>query len=126
MVLKMLKEDYIMRTISNKIKFLAKILLGKENVDFEISEINSNDRSDELHNILVSLIKENRINEAENMLFNEFAPLDKRSISVAIDFYNRINKLDDEVLEKNNFSRKEIKEGLDDISKILGMDTYDL
>lgn len=115
-----------MRTISNKIKFLAKILLGKENVDFEISEINSNDRSDELHNILVSLIKENKINEAENMLFNEFDPLDKRSVGVAIDFYNRINKLDDEVLDKNDFSRKEIKEGLDDISKILGMDTYDL
>lgn len=122
----MLKNDYIMKMISNKIKFLTKLLLGKDNPEFEYVENDIEDESNILHKDLIKLISENKINEAENILFSEFDPLDKNKIAVAIDFYNRLNNLDDETLKINDFTRKEIKEGLDDISKILGMETYDL
>lgn len=122
----MLKNDYIMKMISNKIKFLTKLLLGKDNPEFECVENDIEDESNILHKDLIKLISENKINEAENILFSEFDPLDKNKIAVAIDFYNRLNTLDDETLKINDFTRKEIKEGLDDISKTLGMETYDL
>lgn len=122
----MLKNDYIMKMISNKIKFLTKLLLGKDNPEFEYVENETAKKSNILHKDLIKLISENKINEAENILFSEFDPLDKNKIAVAIDFYNRLNNLDDETLKINDFTRKEIKEGLDDISKTLGMETYDL
>lgn len=122
----MLKNDYIMKMISNKIKFLTKLLLGKDNPEFEYVENETAKKSNILHKDLIKLISENKINEAENILFSEFDPLDKNKIAVAIDFYNRLNTLDDETLKINDFTRKEIKEGLDDISKTLGMETYDL
>lgn len=122
----MLKNDYIMKMISNKIKFLTKLLLGKDNPEFEYVENDIEDESNILHKDLIKLISENKINEAENILFSEFDPLDKNKIAIALDFYNSINNLDDEILEKNNFTRKEIKDGIDDIYELLGMDIYKL
>lgn len=122
----MLKEDYIMRSIKNKIKFLANILFGKDIVNYEYVNKDENSESDILYKKLRVLISNNNINDAESLLFEEFDPLDKNKIAIALDFYNSINNLDDEILEKNNFTRKEIKDGIDDIYELLGMDIYKL
>ena len=122
----MLKEDYIMRSIKNKIKFLANILFGKDIVNYEYVNKDENSESDILYKKLRVLISNNNINDAESLLFEEFDPLDKNKIAIALDFYNSINNLDDENLEKNNFTRKEIKDGIDDIYELLGMDIYKL
>lgn len=42
---------------------------------------------------------------------------------VAIDFYQRLNDLDDTFLQDNNFSRVEIEEGLKDIARKYGIVT---
>lgn len=122
----MLKEDYIMRSIKNKIKFLANILFGKDIVNYEYVNKDESSESDILYKKLRVLISNNNINDAESLLFEEFDPLDKNKIAIALDFYNSINNLDDEILEKNNFTRKEIKDGIDDIYELLGMDIYKL
>ena len=122
----MLKEDYIMRSIKNKIKFLANILFGKDIVNYEYVNKDESSESDILYKKLRVLISNNNINNAESLLFEEFDPLDKNKIAIALDFYNSINNLDDEILEKNNFTRKEIKDGIDDIYELLGMDIYKL
>ncbi|MBP2024961.1 DUF6483 family protein [Peptoniphilus stercorisuis] len=122
----MLKEDYIMRSIKNKIKFLANILFGKDIINYEYVNKDESNESDILYKKLIVLISNNNINDAESLLFEEFDPLDKNKIAIALDFYNSINNLEDEVLEKNNFTRKEIKEGIDDIYELLGMDIYKL
>lgn len=122
----MLKEDYILRSIKNKIKFLANILFGKDIVNYEYVNKDESSESDILYKKLRVLISNNNINDAESLLFEEFDPLDKNKIAIALDFYNSINNLDDEILEKNNFTRKEIKDGIDDIYELLGMDIYKL
>ena len=40
---------------------------------------------------------------------------------VAVDFYHRLNNLDDGVLQENDFSREEIEEGLRDIASKAGI-----
>ena len=45
---------------------------------------------------------------------------------VAIDFYQRLNNLNNEFLQANNFSREEIEEGLRDIAKRSGIQIYKL
>lgn len=122
----MYEQDYIMRIISNLIKFLSKIIFGKDIAIYELSEDEKHKQSDNLHKELLALLSEEKINEAENLLFEKFNPKDKRQMMVAIDFYQRLNNLDDEFLQGNNFSRKEIEEGLKDIANKAGIVTYKL
>lgn len=74
-----------------------------------------------LHRRLLQLLKEGKINEAENMLFEEVDTNDIKYLELALDFYNRLNEMDDEFLENNNFSRKEVEEGLKDLLKEFGI-----
>lgn len=67
-----------------------------------------------------------KINEDENQLFEKFNFKDNRHIMVEIDFYQRLNNLDNEFLQANNFSREEIEEGLRDIAKRSGIVIYKL
>lgn len=122
----MYEQDYIMRTISNLIKVLSKIIFGKDRAIYELSEDERYKQSDKLHKELLLLLSEEKINEAENLIFEELNPKDNRQMMVAIDFYQRLNNLDDEFLQQNNFSRKEIEEGLKDIAKRAGILTYKL
>lgn len=115
-----------MRIISNLIKFLSKIIFGKDIAIYELSKDEKYKQSDNLHKELLLLLSEEKINEAENLLFEKFNPKDDRQMMVAIDFYQRLNKFDDKVLNKNNFSRKEIEEGLRDIANKAGIITYDI
>jgi len=103
------EKDYIMRIISNLVNFLAKIVFGKSNAVYEISEDVQFKASDDLHKELLELLSKGEINEAENLLFDRFDPNDKRQIMVAIDFYRRLNSFDDEFLEKSNFTGRKLK-----------------
>ena len=112
----MYEQDYIMRIISDLIKFLSKVVFGKNNAIYEISEDEGYKESDELHRELIDLISQKKINEAEDLLFEKFNSSDNRQIMVAIDFYQRLNAFNDKDLNESNFSRKEIEEGLRDIA----------
>lgn len=78
-------------------------------------------QTDYLHKQLLSLINQGKINEAENMLYEELGPKNKKYIELALDFYGRLNNLDDEFLEKNNFPREEIEQGLKAVAKEFGV-----
>lgn len=122
----MYQQDYIMRTIKNLIKFLSKIVYGKDTIVYELSENEEYAQNDNLHKRLMTLLSEGKINKAENILFENFNPKDSRNMMVVIDFYQRLSNLDNEFLQVNNFSREEIEEGLRDIAKIAGIPTYKL
>ncbi|NLJ78696.1 MAG: hypothetical protein GX329_04975 [Tissierellia bacterium] len=122
----MYEQDYIMRTITNLIRFLSKIIFGKDIAVYGLSKGGEHIQSDRLHRKLLALLSEGKINEAEDLLFEKFNPKDTRQMMVAIDFYQRLNNLDDEFLKENNFSRKEIEEGLRDIASKAGITIYDI
>lgn len=124
----MYEQDYIMRLIKEAIKFIAKVFLNvKDNVKdkdelyYDLLFENENSQTDYLHNELLKLIQLGKINEAENLLYEKLDTSNKRHIGLALDFYNRLNDLNDDFLEKNNFSREEIAGGIKDIAKEFGM-----
>lgn len=117
----MFEQDYIMRLIEELIRFLAKVFLNKETVTYELSHEEKYTQIDNLHKQLLNLIKQGKINEAENMLYERMDLKDKKYVELTLDFYERLNNLDDEFLEKSNFSRKEIEQGLKEIAKELGI-----
>lgn len=115
----MVKNDYIMRMISEMIRAVLTLLLGRDIVSKDeivlpqISEDNDFQK-------LIAMVKEGRINEAENMLWDMTGDGRQEHFQIALLFYNYLNDLDDEVLEKADFSREEVADGLARIMKLYG------
>ena len=111
-----------MRIINDIARFLAKTLLGKEKTEFGLKkEEETQSQLAQLSKKLASLIGKGKLNEAENLLYEAFDPDNKNYIELALDFYGTLNNLDDEFLEKNNFSREEIEQGLKAIARKFGV-----
>lgn len=118
----MYHQDWLMRKIETIIQMVAKIIFKKDferdNIQFDIYDESNSVEIHRLYERLIDLINELKINEAENILFAEINNDDLIYIKIAVDFYNRLNKLNDEELERANFTREEIKSGLEDILKL--------
>lgn len=117
----MFQQDYVMRMIRDIIRFLAKVLLNKDTISYEIINDENYSKTDHLHKQLVDLIEKGQINEAENLLFDKLDATNKNYILLALDFYERLNNLSDDFLEKNDFSREEIEQGLKEIAQRFGI-----
>lgn len=74
--------------------------------------------------LLMNMIDDGRIDEAENKIFELTEERDKKNLEIAILFYSYLNDKSDEFLEEYNFSREEVKLGLKDILSRYGMDSF--
>lgn len=119
------EKDYIMRLIHGIAQVLARLLLGKQmEQEGEIASALSREaaKKDET---LRRMIDEGQINEAEEILFDILENAiweDKQKAALALSFYDHVNEKEDEFLEKANFSREEIIEGLEDAMKAVHME----
>ncbi len=115
------QEDWIMRQIKAMVQMVAKAFFRKNTVRYEIVDETNLKEADLLHLKLRGLLREGNVNEAENVLFDRIQPNNPDFLRLALDFYSRVNEMTNADLEKANFSREEIKEGLASIAKIYGM-----
>ena len=119
------EKDYIMRLIHGIALVLARLLLGKQmESEGEIATI-LDKQEKEQNDLLLQMVDEGKINKAEERLFDllENASWDDRhKAAVAICFYSHVNDRDDEFLEKADFTREEIMEGLEDAMKAVHME----
>ncbi len=120
----MIKQDYMMRMVDDLIRLLAKLLFNKDIIIYELPGEENYTQTDYLYKQLLSLIDKGKINEAENLLFENIDPNDKRYKELALDFYAKLNNLDDELLEKSNFPREEIEQGVKEIAKVFGLSLF--
>lgn len=63
------------------------------------------------------LIKERRINEGENLLFDMLDPKKPVFAAIALDFYAHLSELSEDELKAADFSVEEIGEGIADMMK---------
>ncbi|WP_352419077.1 DUF6483 family protein [Proteiniborus sp.] len=115
------QKDWVMKQIQSMIQLIARYFFKKDIIKYEIIDETNITQTDLLHKELVGLLNSLRINEAENLLFERIVADDLNHLAVALDFYRRISELSDEELEEANFSREEIKNGLEEISKMYGL-----
>lgn len=115
------QQDFIMRQIELITRYIAESIFKKESPEYEIVEKETLSDTDKLHNKLIQLIDEDKINEAEDLLFDKLDTNDKKYLEVALDFYSRLTKLDEDTLERNDFTKEEIAEGLSDVSSKFGL-----
>jgi len=107
------EQDFIMRQIQMLMRFVARILFGKDSISAELSEEEIGEMG-ELYNRLNDLLQISDICNAEDMLHDNFTD-SKDYLRIAIWFYNNLNTMTDEELETSDFSREEIHEGLQNI-----------
>ena len=119
------EKDYIMRLIHGIALVLARLLLGRqmENEGEIVAILEKQEK--EQNDLLLRMVDEGKINRAEERLFDllENASWDDRhKAAVAICFYSHVNDKDDVFLEKADFTREEIMEGLEDAMKAVHME----
>ena len=116
-----LEKDYILRMIKDLTKSIAHLILGKSEIEYELPEESEYSRVDTLYVKLIELVNMGQINEAEDLLFDEINPSDMRQFEMAMSFYLYLNDFGDDYLEKNNYSRDEITEGIKSICEEYGV-----
>lgn len=114
----MYHHDCLMRQINTMIQLLGIILFKKDNVQFNIQDQSNSTEIHLLYENLISLINDGRINEAEDLLFERIDVNDLIYMKLAMDFYDRLNILSEAELENADFSRDEIRSGLEDVMNL--------
>lgn len=122
----MYQQDWIMRQIRSMPQAIARIIFKKETVEYDITDKTNTEATNWLYKELLNLIENLNINQAENLLFEKLETHDMKYLEIAIDFYERLNELSDEQLEKGDFTREEIKIGLNDVLKLFGINVSDV
>lgn len=107
-------ESYIMRMIKEFANVLGRLLFNKKKPMYELDVTNRYHVGDDLYTRLCRMADEGKINEAENLLYEEMVPGDMEYLEMALAFYAYLNCFEDEVLHRYHYTRDEIKEGMED------------
>lgn len=120
----MFTQDWMMRQIETLTLAIAKIVFRKDTAEYHPSAAGEDgilSNADRLHMTLNAALKEGRISEGEDLLFDALEDGDRNCLEVALDFYFRLNELSDQELAAGNFSRQEIQDGLNDVMEQFGI-----
>lgn len=117
----MFEQDYIMRLIKEMVRMILKILFNI-NTDSPTSELLNETWERECLENLLTLVDNGNINEAENKIYELTSNKNMENFKIALLFYSYLNGKTDDFLEKNNFNRKEVEEGLKGVISKYGLE----
>lgn len=115
------EKDYIMRMIKQVVVALARIIFNKPGPMYELPEERDFTAVDDLYVRLLKLADAGKINEAENLLYEELEAENQGYLEMGIGFYSHINEYEEEFLREHNYTRDEINEGIERLLKEFGM-----
>lgn len=118
----MVEQDYIMRIIHEVIRTFLKLVFHideekQEEVQFADSEMAGSFET------LCAMADRGEINEAENILYEEIEEGNLEYLKMAVLFYEHLNKMSNEYLEKCDYSRQEVADGMKQMMKRYGYDS---
>ena len=111
------QDDYAMRTITDLVRAIARLALGKEDISYELSQNPEDDRGPEaLYRRITAMAEAGDINGAENCLYEELDTDDMGYLEMGLAFYMFINQFSDEFLYGASYSREEVVDGINSLS----------
>lgn len=116
----MFEQDYIMRFIKEMVRAILKLLFNIDTESPTAELLESTEQKETLENLL-EMLDAGNINEAENQLDDLISSNDRDSLKVALLFYSYLNDKPDEFLEANDFSRDEVKLGIQNVADGFGL-----
>ncbi|MBS7263063.1 MAG: hypothetical protein KIG36_05600 [Eubacteriales bacterium] len=108
------QKDWFMRQIAVVIEAIGQTVFRREKIEYP-ERAGEQTAGDLLHRKLLGLLEEGKICEAEDLLFEKLDERDPQMLEAAVDFYRTLNLMDDEALERQDFSRREIADGLGEV-----------
>ena len=118
----MFEQDYVMRLIKEMVRAILKLLFNIDTESPTIELLENKEEKETLEN-LIDMVDAGEINEAENRLYELISATDMNSMEVAILFYSYLNDKTDDFLEANDFSRDEIKLGMENVADNFGLNS---
>ncbi len=118
----MFEQDYVMRLIKEMVRAILKLLFNIDTESPTIELLENKEEKETLEN-LIGMVDAGEINEAENRLYDLISATDMNSMEVAILFYSYLNDKTDDFLEANDFSRDEIKLGMENVADNFGLNS---
>lgn len=115
------KNDFVMRQIQDMVRMLAKIVLGRDTIEYEKKEDIKFSEMSQIYTDLIHMVDNGKINEAENLLFDEIKKDENKCFETALYFYDYLNMFSDSFLEEHNYSREEVKEGVQNLANSRGL-----
>ena len=117
------EDDWLMRQINMMVKAVAQLACGK---DFSISydlhrQVKPGEEGSDLRSQLLVLISQNRLCDAEDLLYGSLPSSGADGLKIGLDFYATLNCLPDQTLEEGHFPRDEIQSGLEDLMHFYGI-----
>ncbi len=120
------QDDYVMRTISDLVRAIARLALGKNEINYALPDAEDKySDTDRIFRKLRDLVDAGEINEAENQLYENLDENDTEHLEMALTFYMYLNQLDDDTLFMANYSREEIVEGINSVSASFGITGFE-
>lgn len=116
----MFEQDYVMRLIKEMVRAILKLLFNIDAESPTVELLENKEEKETLENLL-DMIDDGKINEAENSLYDLTSDTDMNSLEIALLFYSYLNDKTDDFLEENDFSRDEIKLGLENVADRFGL-----
>lgn len=112
------EKDYMMRLIHQMVRAILKLIFQKDEKqeELEFEKI----RTSGPYLRLIALTDKGRINEAENELFDLLDKEDSSCLRTALYFYQYLNEMTDDELKRADYSREEIKLGMETVLAIYG------
>lgn len=116
----MFEQDYVMRLIKEMVRAMLKLLFNID-TDSPTAELLENKEEKETLENLLDMVDAGEINEAENRLYELISVTDTNSLEAVLLFYSYLNDKTDDFLEANDFSREEIKLGMENVIENFGL-----
>ena len=118
------QQDWLLRQIENMVQVITTVILQKDAIHYQLENEANLTQTDMLHRDISRLVARHEICKAEDLLHEKIDVTNKESLAVALDFYQTLNLLRDEELERYHFSREEIHEGLTAILNHFGVGNF--
>ena len=116
----MVEQDYIMRLIKELVRAILKVIFHTDIDMPSVEMLKDSQRRCALEELL-NLIDRGEINEAESRLSELLEDGGGQELELALLFYSHLNEKSNDFLESHDFSREEIKSGLEDAMRAQGL-----
>lgn len=116
-----MKQDWFMRQIEVLASAIAQLVFGGGGAEHEHREEGRENGGEALNGALWALVANGEIGRAEDLLFARLDWNDQNSLALALEFYQKLNRMTDEDLEAGGFSRQEVWEGLQEAARRFGL-----
>lgn len=115
-------QDWLMRQIESITAMLRWLMTGeKTHLLTFVEEEDTNSGTNELYLQLQLLVRQGKICQAEDLLFEAMEEPNRQTYEAAVQFYEDLNDFSDSALQQANFSREEIYEGLQEVCRVFGL-----